>query len=101
MVAFYITTTTSSSRNEEEEEDEEPIIQVTTTGLDGRSEVVEGEPYSWNEDLIVNAGVGISSSSSSVNNSSPRRINDACVWNGELLYHTVNDDDFATHHNAN
>jgi hypothetical protein len=103
-VAFYIstaTTTTTTSREDDdnEEEEDEPIsIQVTTTGKDGRSEVVEGEPYSWNKDLIVNAGVGISSSSSSsssslVNNSSPRRTNDACVWNGELLYHTVNDDD--------
>jgi hypothetical protein len=102
IVAFYITTTaaTSSNRDNVEKDENESMIQVTTITDKHDSRMMEGEPYSWNTDLIVNVGIGISSSSSSSSslvNSSPRSSNDdACVWNGELLYYTVNDDDMPT-----
>jgi hypothetical protein len=102
IVAFYITTTTaatSSNRDNVEKDENESMIQVTTITDKHGSRMMEGEPYSWNTDLIVNVGIGISSSSSSsLVNSSPRSNNDddACVWNGELLYRVVDDDDMPT-----
>ena len=103
IVAFYITTTTaatSSNRDNVEKDENESMIQVTTITDKLGSIMMEGEPYSWNTDLIVNVGIGISSSSSSSSlvNSSPRSNNDddACVWNGKLLYRVVDDDDMPT-----